>query len=73
MTPREMIDTLSAAVAAGQLDPDEDLSIAIDVGEQAILGEIDFLDAANQALVCTCWGTAETVIDFGGGQEEWDE
>lgn len=60
MTPRELIDLLQALVRENRIDPDEELSVALDVGELAVVAEIDFADEQNQLLVCTVWCTTES-------------
>lgn len=63
------MELLQASIETGLIDADEDLSVGLDYGDEAIMAEIDFLDHGNQALVCSVWATADTVIDWREGPE----
>lgn len=41
-----------------------------DVGELAILAEIDFVDGKNSMLACSVWGTDETEFSLVEEMEE---
>lgn len=64
MTVKDLIDLLSAAVRERHIDPDEELSIALDVGDEGIVADIDFLDTQNQFLVCSVWCTSESTFSL---------
>lgn len=64
MTSRELIDLLTAMIRERRIDPDEELSVALDVGDEAIVADIDFLDEQNQLLACSVWCTSESTFSL---------
>lgn len=70
MTAQELIDLLSALVREQRLDPNEELSMALDVGDDAIVADIDFIDEKNQLICCSVWCTSESTFALCENEQE---